>query len=492
MSAGRIVLVVVGSILTLIAVALLAAGGAALWAHTTQRDDDGFFTSPTEELSTDTFAITSNEIDLGADAEAPDWVVADAFGTVRVRATATSPGQPIFIGVASERNVESYLEGVSHAEVVDVHYDPFRIEYAISEGALAPALPEEQGFWEASVAGAGTQTLTWDAEGGSWAIVVMNADAAAGVSFDASVGAKIGWLLWVAIGLLIGGALVLAGGVTLAVVGSRGAAATATAAQPTEASAAMGEAAVSITAPARCPSRLEGFLDPGLSRWLWLVKWLLAIPHYVVLAFLWVGFAIFTVIAFFSILFTERYPRGLFEFNVGVMRWTWRVGFYAYSALGTDRYPPFTLADDPDYPARFDVAYPERLSRGLVLVKWWLLAIPHYVIVAIFGGGFAFGGWPWAWGWEDSVDDRFTSWVSGGLIGIVILIAGLWLLFAGRYPRELFDFAMGMNRWSFRVMTYATLMRDEYPPFHFDPGDTEPPGNSPPELQTTGSEAVPR
>ena len=85
------------------------------------------------------------------------------------------------------------------------------------------------------------------------------------------------------------------------------------------------------------PLRIDGNLDHELSRGLWLIKWLLAIPHFVILVFLWIGLFATSVIALFAILFTGRYPPSLFEFNVGVLRWSWRVGFYSYSALGTDR-----------------------------------------------------------------------------------------------------------------------------------------------------------
>jgi hypothetical protein len=221
------------------------------------------------------------------------------------------------------------------------------------------------------------------------------------------------------------------------------------------------------------PVRVDASLDAPLSRWLWLVKWLLLIPHYVVLAVLWITFAVLSVVAFFAILFTASYPRSIFEFNVGVLRWTWRVQYYAVGAFGTDRYPPFTLADDPSYPAHLEVEYPRRLSRGLVLVKWWLLAIPQYVIVAVFTGGGLWVGWR-----ADSNPN--LNWP--GLIAILAVIAAVVVLVTGRYPRQIFDFVLGLNRWVLRVAAYASLMTDAYPPFRLDMGGSDPASVAMPEV----------
>jgi hypothetical protein len=198
------------------------------------------------------------------------------------------------------------------------------------------------------------------------------------------------------------------------------------------------------------PVHLKGELSEPPSRALWLVKWLLIVPHLIVLAALAVAFVVLTVIAFFAILFTGKYPRRLFDFNVGVLRWGWRVGFYSYGALATDTYPPFSLKS-VDYPADLEIAYPEKLKNGLVLVKWFL-AIPHYAVLAALTG--------WAVGNAGGAGLPFI-----GLLCVLLIIVAVLLLFTGKYHRDIFQLVMGIQRWSYRVIAYVALMTDDYPPF---------------------------
>jgi hypothetical protein len=454
MGAGRITALVFGILVGLIALGLLAAGGTFLWADQTQRDSTGYAATGFEPFASSGYAIVSDSFEV--DEDVPTWLLSDRVaGKVRIQAE----GDDLFLGLGPTDRVREYLDGVEHDVVTNLDFDPFRATYRHEDGGSPPRPPGNEDFWIESASGSGLQTVEWELTRGDWTLVVMNADAGAPVEARISAAAEAPFLIWVAVGLLVAGVifLVLAGLLLYAALRGRGA-------EPVPVEAA-GRAE---TALGPYPVAVRGDLDANLSRWLWIVKWLLAIPHYIVLAFLWIAFSVLTIVAFFAILFTGRYPRGIFDFNVGVLRWSWRVLFYSYWALGTDRYPPFTLDRTPDYPADLDVAYPERLSRGLVLVKSWLLAIPHYAVVGIF-----VGGWAWAPFW-DATSHGWGWGGFGGLVGILVFFAAVVLLFTGRYPASIFEFVLGLDRWVWRVAAYVSLMRDEYPPFRYDGGPREP------------------
>ena len=187
------------------------------------------------------------------------------------------------------------------------------------------------------------------------------------------------------------------------------------------------------------PVTLRGELTMPPSRWVWIFKGLLLIPHIFVLFFLGIASWVLMVISFFSILFTGTYPKSMFDYNVGVMRWMWRVQFYGSSALGTDKYPPFSLDPDPNYPADLTIEYTEKLNNGLVLVKW-LLAFPLWIIL----------------------------WLLNYVLEALILVTAIVLLFTGKQLPELFKIIMGINRWMYRVQAYI-MMTDKYPPFSIEP-----------------------
>jgi hypothetical protein len=186
--------------------------------------------------------------------------------------------------------------------------------------------------------------------------------------------------------------------------------------------------------PSGYPVRYDVEYQESHSRLLIFVKWLLAIPHLLILYALGAVASICILIAFFAILFTKKYPKGLFDFVVNIYRWTNNV--YAYIFLLRDEYPPFTW-EPGKYPVTFEVDYPESLGRFAPLYKW-LLAIPNLivlylvVIVAFFLG--------------------FIGWFA--------------ILFTGKLPRGIHDFLVGTGRWSNRLSAYyAYLFTDQYPPF---------------------------
>src|SRR5215208_5927260 len=218
MSAGRVVLIVLGSIGVLFGVAVLAGGGFLLWADRTQRED-GYLTTPSERFATPTYALTRTRLEVDTDGEG--WVLNESwFGRVRIRGE-SADDKTLFIGIGPQAEVARYLGNVAHANVQDIDFDPFRATYLSVSGRAPQTPPVEQRFWAASASGVGTQTLTWKVREGDWSVVLMNADGSRGVIADIDLGAKLSFLLWVAIGLLIGGVLVVGGSTALIVLAAR-------------------------------------------------------------------------------------------------------------------------------------------------------------------------------------------------------------------------------------------------------------------------------
>ena len=349
MKAGRIVMIVIGALIALVGFGMVVGGAGALVGYGTHRDADGYFRTPSVRLASPTYAIVSDHIDLSTRPGPSDWLIdRGGLGTVKLALRPADPTQPVFAGIGPSTDVARYLQGVSRDQVRDVDVSPNRVRYRRIAGEAVPAAPVDQTFWAAQITTDTTKDLTWKVESGDWTVVIMNADASRGVDTNARLGIKVSWFLPAAIGLLVLGLVLLAGGTVLAILGGRGlaraeeapspipapwpapgGAAPATAGLAGAGVAGLGAAtAAAIGAPVY-PLTITGRLDPTLSRGLWLVKWFLAIPHFIVLFFLWIAFVVVTFVAFFAILFTGRYPRGMFDFNVGVLRWSWRVGYYS-------------------------------------------------------------------------------------------------------------------------------------------------------------------
>jgi len=200
------------------------------------------------------------------------------------------------------------------------------------------------------------------------------------------------------------------------------------------------------------PVNLEVDYPLQLSQWKIFIKWFLAIPHYIILAVLTIVVVVTTIISFFAILFTGRYPNGLFRLAVGYLRWGVRVGLYV--TLLRDEYPPFRLSDESgeSYPIDLEVSYPEVLSRWKIFVKW-LLATPHWIILAGFSAAAV------SLGSNDSPERALS------LVAAITIVAFFAILFTARYPAGLFELSVGITRWGLRVVAYVLLLRDEYPPF---------------------------
>lgn len=207
---------VFASLAGLIGLLFLAGGVVALGAHLFARDDDGYYTSDEVTLESPSFAIRTEEIDLGADDV--DWAPEEILGDVRIRVTSE---RPVFVGIGPDGAVAAYLRGVEQDELTDLDSDP--PELTGTPGGPPRRPPGDLRIWVAQASGAGQQELNWDADFGRWSAVVMNADGSRGIDVEADAGVKIGWVIWVGLGLLIVGLIIDGASIALMLLIVRGA-----------------------------------------------------------------------------------------------------------------------------------------------------------------------------------------------------------------------------------------------------------------------------
>jgi hypothetical protein len=220
---GRIAMVVAGSLLALVALCALAVGAYGLWLHTTQRSD-GYVMTSSERFATGGYALATRTLHVSSDI--PSFLYGrDWLGNVRIRGESANPNRRLFIGIARKNDVDRYLAGVAHSEVVDVNANPFgttyRPSYNARPGGKPATPPGDARFWVARDAGRGSQALTWGVKQGDWAVVVMRPDGSRGLSADLAAGAKLPALLWASIGLLVFGLLTAGGAAALIYFGVR-------------------------------------------------------------------------------------------------------------------------------------------------------------------------------------------------------------------------------------------------------------------------------
>ena len=214
----RIASFIVAGLIGLLSLGLLAAGGVLLWGDA-QKDEHGYLSTASERFATNTFALSTENLDVEADGMG--WVVDQGlWGNVRIAAE-PGDGKPLFVGIARTNDVNAYLRRSNYELVTDISYSPFRADYRELDGNAKPAPPADQDFWAASAHGRGAQELTWDAEGGNWSVVVMNEDATRGVDARVQAGAEVAFLASAGWGAIVAGLVALSLAAGLAVAGIR-------------------------------------------------------------------------------------------------------------------------------------------------------------------------------------------------------------------------------------------------------------------------------